>query len=126
MNWADVLVAFIAYLGGLTSAIIAVRAARPKTQAEARHAEAEATTHLLNGYTKLLTALESTILQLRTDLAHEQRRASILPILTKNIEALEFALKAANQHIAISPWDDSRRESPGVNETRGGGHETKQ
>ena len=32
-------------------------------------------------------------------------------------------LRALN---SIHPWDDSRRESPGVNETRGGGHETKQ
>ena len=87
-------------VASLIGSVVAIRAARPKTIAEAKQAEAHATLDLLNGFNTLLLAKQEQIADLRKRLGETEQRAVLVPVYARRIEELEAELRKAKHALS--------------------------
>ena len=94
----------------LAGTLLTVRAARPKTRAEARQAEARATVDLVTGFGALLAARQKEIDDLQVKLIQTEQKAAFSISMARQVEQLEADLRKANQHIALLQMDADEPE----------------
>jgi len=85
----------------LAGTLYTVRAARPKTRAEARQAEARATVDLVTGFSALLAARQKEIDDLQEKLTQTGQKAAFAVSMARQVEQLEIDLRKAQNTIAV-------------------------